>query len=64
LAVTKTKIGPNDVEQLGMFLELMLKPGHSESIAPMLTDIRANIGRKALALKQDAPLSIFFEARP
>jgi hypothetical protein len=62
--VTKTKIGPNDVEQLALFLELMLKPGHSEPIASMLTDIRANIHRKASALKQDAPLSIFFEARP
>jgi hypothetical protein len=62
--VTKTKIAPNDVEQLAKFLDLKLKRGNSELIASILTDIRANIYRKASALKQDAPLSVFFEARP
>jgi hypothetical protein len=62
--VTKAKVGLNDVEQLARFLELTLKRGHSELIASTLTDIRTNVHRKASALKQDAPLSIFFEARP
>jgi hypothetical protein len=62
--VTEKKIEPNDVEQLAKFLDLKLKQDDSQSIASMLTDIRASVYRKASALKQDAPLSIVFEARP
>ncbi len=62
--MTNTKVGSNDVEQLAKLLDLKLKQGNSELIASMLTDIRANVYRKASALKQDAPLSVFFEARP
>jgi hypothetical protein len=62
--VTEKKIEPNDVEKLAKFLDLNLKQGNSQTIAPMLTDIRAGVDRKASALKQDAPLSVVFEARP
>lgn len=62
--MTEKKIEPNDVEQLAKFLDLKLKQDDSQSIASMLTDIRASVYRKASALKQDAPLSIVFEARP
>ena len=62
--MANTKIGPDDVERVAKLLDLKLKQGNSELIASMLTDIRANVYRKASALKQDAPLSVFFEARP
>jgi hypothetical protein len=61
--VTEKKIEPNDVEQSAKLLDLKLKQDDSYAIASMLTDIRAGVDRKASALKQDAPLSVVFEAR-
>jgi hypothetical protein len=52
-----------DVERLAKLLDLRLKPGNSQTIASLLTEVRHNVFRKASALKQDAPLSIFFDAR-
>jgi hypothetical protein len=52
-----------DVERLAKLLELRLKPGNSETIASLLTDVQRNVSRKASILKQDAPLAIFFDAR-
>ena len=40
-----------------------LKSGNSETIASMLAGIRETVYRKASALKQDAPLSLYFDAR-
>jgi hypothetical protein len=62
--VTEKKIALNDVEQLAKYLDLKLKQDNSQAIASLLTDIRASVYRKASALKQDAPLSVVFEARP
>jgi hypothetical protein len=52
-----------DVERLAKLLELRLKPGNSKTIASLLMEVRQNVSRKASALKQDAPLSIVFDAR-
>ena len=52
-----------DVEKLAKSLDLNLKPGNGETIASMLSEIRQNVYRKASALKQDAPLSVYFDAR-
>lgn len=62
--MTEKKIALNDVEQLAKYLDLKLKQDNSQAIASLLTDIRASVYRKASALKQDAPLSVVFEARP
>jgi hypothetical protein len=52
-----------DVERLAKSFELSLTPGNSETIASMLSEIRESVYRKASALKQDAPLSLYFDAR-
>jgi hypothetical protein len=52
-----------DVEKLGSSVGLNLKPGNSETIASMLTEIRKSVYLKGAALKQDAPLSLYFDAR-
>jgi hypothetical protein len=52
-----------DVEKLGKSLGLSLKPGNSEMIVSMLVGIRESVYRQASALKQDAPLSLYFDAR-
>jgi hypothetical protein len=52
-----------DVEKLAKSLGLSLKPGNSETIASMLSEIRHHVYRKASALKQDAPLAVYFDAR-
>jgi hypothetical protein len=54
---------PGDVERFAKLLELRLKPGNSQTIASLLTEVRHNVLRRASALKQDAPLSIVFDAR-
>jgi hypothetical protein len=63
----KLMIGPSmkaeDVEKLAKSLRLNLKSGNSETIAPMLAGIRETVYRKASALEQDAPLSLYFDAR-
>lgn len=58
------KVRLNEVEQLAELLGLKLKPGNSELIGPMLADIRTSVYRKASALTQDSPLSVFYDARP
>ena len=52
-----------DVEKLAKSLDLNLKSGNSETIASMLSEIRQKVYRKASALKQDAPLPVYFDAR-
>jgi hypothetical protein len=52
-----------DVEKLAKSLGLTLTPGNSEMIASMLAGIRETVYRKASTLKQDAPLSLYFDAR-
>jgi hypothetical protein len=60
-------VGPQmkaeDIEKLGKSLGLTVKPGNGETIASTLAGIRQSIYRKASALKQDAPLSLYFDAR-
>jgi hypothetical protein len=51
-----------DVENLAKSFDLSLKPGNSESIASMLSEMRQSVYRKASSLKQDAPLSVYFDA--
>jgi hypothetical protein len=58
------EIRPDDVEHLARLLDLQPRPNHKELIASMLTAIRGGVCRKAADLAQDAPLSIFFDARP
>jgi hypothetical protein len=57
------KMRAEDVEALAESLGVVLKPGNSETIAPMLSEIRQSVYRKGVALKQDAPLSVYFDAR-
>ena len=52
-----------DVEALAKSLGVNLKAGNSAVIASMLWEIRQNVYRKASVLVQDAPLSVFFDAR-
>jgi hypothetical protein len=52
------------VEQLATLAGLKLKPGNNELIGSVLADIRASLYRKAEALEQDSPPSVFFDARP
>ena len=54
---------PDDVEQNAKLLGLRVAAEHSQSIALLLTEIRTNVLRKASALKQDAPLAVYFDAR-
>ena len=54
---------PDDVERNAKLLGLRVAVGHSQSIASLLTEIRTNVLRKASALKQDAPLAVYFDAR-
>jgi hypothetical protein len=44
-------------------LGLRIAAGHSQPIAARLTEIRSNVLKKASALKQDAPLAVYFDAR-
>ena len=53
----------DDVERNARLLGLRVAAGHSQSIASLLTEIRTNVLRKASALKQDAPLAVYFDAR-
>jgi hypothetical protein len=54
---------PDDVERKGDLIGLRVAAGHAPSIVTLLTEIRTNVLRKALALRQDAPLAIYFDAR-
>jgi hypothetical protein len=57
------EIQPDDVERNAKMLGLSVATGHRQVIASLLTEIRTNVLRKASALKQDAPLVVYFDAR-
>jgi hypothetical protein len=57
------RMNAEDVEALAKSLDLNMKSANSETIASMLSEIRQKVYRKASALKQDAPLSVYFDAR-
>jgi hypothetical protein len=63
----KSMVGPQlsaeDIEKLGKSYGLNLKPGNGEPVALMLAAIGQSVYRNASALKQDAPLSLYFDAR-
>ncbi len=61
--MSNTEMQPDDVERNAKLLDLRLASGHSETIPSRLTDIRNNVLKKASALKQDAPLAVYFDAR-
>jgi hypothetical protein len=52
-----------DVEAAAESLGIKLKAGNSAIIAPMISEIRRNVFAKASLLEQDAPLSVYFDAR-
>jgi hypothetical protein len=54
---------PGDVERNAKLLGLRIAEGHSQPIASLLTEIRSSVSKKASALKQDAPLAVYFDAR-
>jgi hypothetical protein len=62
--VSIIQVRPDEVEQLATLAGLKLKPGNNELIGSVLADIRASLYRKAEALEQDSPPSVFFDARP
>jgi hypothetical protein len=61
--MSNTEMHPGDVERNAKLLGLRLAPGHGQSIASLVSEIRSNVAKKASALKQDAPLAVFFDAR-
>jgi hypothetical protein len=58
-----TEMQPDDVEQQAKLLGLHIAAGHSQSIASLLSQIRSSVFKKASALKHDAPLAVYFDAR-
>jgi hypothetical protein len=61
--MTTPKIKAEDVEAAAKSLDIKLASGHSARIAEMLSEIRQSVYVKASALAQDAPLSVYFDAR-
>jgi hypothetical protein len=61
--MSNTETQPEDVERNAKLLGLQLAAGHSESVASLLTQIRGSVTKRASALKQDAPLAVYFDAR-
>lgn len=61
--MSSPKIGAEDVEAMAKSLDIELAPGHSATIAAMLSEIGRSVRAKASALPQDAPLSVYFDAR-
>lgn len=57
------KMKAEDVEAVAKWLEIKLKPGNSATIALMLSEIRRSVYLKGSSLAQDAPLSVYFDAR-
>jgi hypothetical protein len=57
------KMRAGDVQTLAKSVGLELKAENGETIASMLSEIRQNVYAKASALPQDAPLSVYFDAR-
>jgi hypothetical protein len=62
--VSTVKVRIDEIEQLAELAGLKLKPDSGELIGSMLADIRATVYRKSMALEQDSPPSVFFDARP
>jgi hypothetical protein len=58
-----TEMHPGDVERNAKLLGLRIAAGHSQPIASLLIEIRSSVLKKASALKQDAPLAVYFDAR-
>jgi hypothetical protein len=61
--MSDTEMNPGDVERNAKLLGLRIAEGHSQPVLSLLTEIRSNVLRKASALKQDAPLAVYFDAR-
>jgi hypothetical protein len=61
--VSTSKVKAEDVEATAKSLDIKLAPGHSGTIASMLSEIRQSVYAKSSALPQDAPLSTYFDAR-
>jgi hypothetical protein len=61
--MSNSEMQRDDVERNAKLLGLRMAAGHSQSIASLLTEIRGNVLKKALALKEDAPLAVYFDAR-
>jgi hypothetical protein len=62
-AMGSPKMKAEDVEAAAKWLDIKLKPGNSVTIASMLLEIRRSVYVKASSLAQDAPLSVYFDAR-
>jgi hypothetical protein len=58
-----TEMHPGDVERTAKLLGLRIAAGHRQPIASRLSEIRSNVLKRASALKQDAPLAVYFDAR-
>jgi hypothetical protein len=61
--MSNTEMQSEDVERNAKLLGLRLTAGHGQSVASLIGDIRNNVLKKASALKQDAPLAVYFDAR-
>jgi hypothetical protein len=61
--MSDTEMQPDDVERNAKLIDLRLAAGHSQTIPSLLTEIRNNVFKKASALKQEAPLAVYFDAR-
>ena len=61
--MSDTEMHPGDVERTVKLLGLRIAAGHGQPIASRLTEIRSNVLKRASALKQDAPLAVYFDAR-
>jgi hypothetical protein len=61
--MSKTEMQPDDVERNATLVGLRIAAGHGQSIVGLLTEIRSNVLKNASALKEDAPLAVYFDAR-
>ena len=61
--MSKTEMQRDDVERNAKLLGLRIAAEHSQPIVSLLTEIRNNVLKKASALKGDAPLAVYFDAR-
>jgi hypothetical protein len=61
--MSDAKLKEADVEAAAEALGIKLKQGNGATIASMIAEIRQSVYRKASALAQDAPPSVFFDAR-
>ena len=61
--MSNAEMRPGDVERNAKLLGLRISAGHSQPITALLTEIRSSVLKKTSALKQDAPLAVYFDAR-